>query len=1006
MTATPAFKPITSLALLMLLAFCSTGYVQAQTSGSENNDPMATIVDVSAGLSSDIRTLEQANRATRKDLRSDERTLKATEISPARLEEARLDLSAARTQLDSIDARLRARSGNLQALDNAIEELRSEANNAEAESALTARVDVREALTKLIAQLEQLRAATRTQATLSLRKLELLQQRFDLDELRPVIDTSSRRAALQTELDRHIREASSIRGELRSITANTPTGAARKRLLDVRALDASERAELKGNELALLERSRAVTQLAGISDNRAMPEHALRKGRDNLTAIQGQLVSQGDALSRKLEVISEQRTIVEQRGAIAQGANSTLSEQIDIVDSLSNDITAQNKRVDNLIKTAERADNRFVSAIGVASRTELLKRRSLPEDGQAWRELGADLSSLPGRIVANLWGAVQAVGQRIAQASLGMLLILVVLEGLLIAGILWLRRFLDRTLIQKDLDRGAVLPMCALYWSLPALIPAAVLMLLGVVLSVSTINLILLLTLLLIWPAIKFALKMSFYLLVDEAPPESMAVRERLHRELTWVLTLVGFIIGLSVVARVVALSPSVLDMLERFTMVCLLLVALPALHVRAVILARSEQDLKESGFWIRVAGALSLLAPVVLIGCALIGLVGYVRLAWAITTHMGWLALIAAGWFLVESALHDGAIWLSKRVNARAGESADFWNQNIINPAYKLIALALAVVAAFILFAIFGWNTQTPVIRWIPELLKTDLVTLGETTIHVREVVVAILVVVGVFWLGSWSKQVSFKFAYSRIGDHGIRQSLSTFTQYIVVVVGLYIALKTIGLDLTALTVFAGALGVGIGFGLQNITSNFISGILLLIERPLRVSDIVNVEGIDGTVTHIGIRAIKVRTFEQQEVVVPNSSIITKPFTNWTGGDDIYRTMFYIRISYDTDPHQAIDIITEIVKAQAGVVTTPAPKVVLNDFTESCMLIRAQYFTHVLGDVGLLDARSQILFAIWDAFRKAGIKIPFPQQDVHLKQINNGPAGALGEDSPPGEPV
>lgn len=980
--------------------------------------PLTAIAQVTQGLAAERKALEESNVSARQNLRNDERTLKPKDVTPARLEEARLDVSAAHAQLDSIASRLRSRRDTINNLQREINALRidtqtpaknpaeNSADNAEQQPSgvalLATKQKMLEASQALVNELERLRDATHQQQRLAQRRLALLQQRFDLNELRPARRGAAQRAALQQAVDRYIREASQLRREIRNLDVESVAGAAQKRLLEVRAFDATERAELKSTALVLLDYGRSVNQLAGLSDNRAMPERALVDARARLANIDQELSVLKASLSRKLEVIEEQQRIVEQRGSIAAfdaapgdapgetGNNSTVAQQKAVLEALGEVVAAQNGRVASLSATAERADKRFVSAIGRASRSELITRRSLPDDALAWRNVGGDLASLPGRILGNLWAAAQAVWQRITHASLWQLGVLLVLEGALVAAILWLRRFLDRSLIQKDLDRGATLPMCALYWSLPALIPAAMLSLLGVVLSVSNVNIILLLTLLLIWPGVKFMLKMSYYLLVDEAPSESVAIRTRLYRELQWVLSLVGLIIGLSVVARVVALSPSVVDLLERFTMVCLLLVALPALHVRQVILARSDQDMKEAGFWIRFAAALSLLAPVALIGCALLGLIGYVPLAWTITTHLGWIALVLAAWLLAESSLRDGVQALGKRVQAGAGESADFWNQNIINPLYKLTALALAGLAGFILFQIFGWTAETPVIRWVPQLLRTELFSLGQTTLHVRELLVAVLVVVGVFWMGSWSKQVSFKFAYAKIGDYGIRQSLSTFTQYAVVVLGLYVALKTIGLDLTALTVFAGALGVGIGFGLQNITSNFISGILLLIERPLRVTDIVNVEGIDGTVTHIGIRAIKVRTFEQQEVVVPNSSIITKPFTNWTGGDDIYRTMFYVRVSYDCDPHEAIDIISQIVNAHEAVVKTPAAKVVLNDFTESCMLIRVQYFTHVLGDTGLLDVRSQILFAIWDAFRQAGIKIPFPQQDVHLKQLPN----------------
>jgi potassium efflux system protein len=295
-------------------------------------------------------------------------------------------------------------------------------------------------------------------------------------------------------------------------------------------------------------------------------------------------------------------------------------------------------------------------------------------------------------------------------------------------------------------------------------------------------------------------------------------------------------------------------------------------------------------------------------------------------------------------------------------------------------------IFGAQLLFTLFEWNMQTPIVRYVPLALDATLFMAGTTAIKVKTFGLAALVLFVVIWGAGWSKQVSYRWVYTGVSDQGIRNSLSTFTQYFVVVLGLVLTMKIIGLDLTALTVFAGAMGVGIGFGMQQIVVNFISGILLLVERPLATTDLVNVDKYEGEVTRIGIRSLTVKTFDNQEVIIPNSAVITKPFTNWTRGDDVMRTSLMVGLSYDDDPHQAVEIIAELLKDHLAVLETPAPKVLLWEYGDSALMIRVQFHSRIRGDVGKADLRSQLLFAIWDAFKIAGISIPYPQQDIHVR--------------------
>ena len=200
------------------------------------------------------------------------------------------------------------------------------------------------------------------------------------------------------------------------------------------------------------------------------------------------------------------------------------------------------------------------------------------------------------------------------------------------------------------------------------------------------------------------------------------------------------------------------------------------------------------------------------------------------------------------------------------------------------------------------------------------------------------------------------------------------------------------IGLDLTALTVFAASIGVGIGFGLQNVVNNFISGILLLAERPLRVTDIVTIGGETGEVTRIGIRSLIVRTFDRKDLIIPNSAVIGNTFTNWTRNDETLREVLLFRISYRDDPRLVAAKVEEIARTTKGVAPNPAPKATVYEFQEAAVIIRLQYYARLRGAVGGLDIRAEILTRVRDAFAQAGIVIPTPSGDVTLPRTELRP--------------
>ena len=220
---------------------------------------------------------------------------------------------------------------------------------------------------------------------------------------------------------------------------------------------------------------------------------------------------------------------------------------------------------------------------------------------------------------------------------------------------------------------------------------------------------------------------------------------------------------------------------------------------------------------------------------------------------------------------------------------------------------------------------------------------------------------------------------------DLGHRQALTKIIHYLVVSVGLLVITQSIGFDLTALSVFAGAIGVGIGFGLQNIANNIISGIILLIERPIKVSDRVELGGRHGDVMEIGLRATNIRTNENVSILIPNSEFINSQVINWSHNDRNIRFDIPIGVSYATEPAKVRELLLEIADENPDVLKHPPPDVIFEAYGESSLDFRLRIWTNRLLTKPL-DLRSQINFAISEKFRKHDIEIPYPQRDIHIK--------------------
>lgn len=341
-------------------------------------------------------------------------------------------------------------------------------------------------------------------------------------------------------------------------------------------------------------------------------------------------------------------------------------------------------------------------------------------------------------------------------------------------------------------------------------------------------------------------------------------------------------------------------------------------------------------------------------------------------------------GALLLRSLLNDLVVALKNYAVAHSGYGL-LWTQDVIAPLHRITNLLLFLGAGLTLFRAYGWTGESAVITSIWRFLEQPLFAVGGADITLWRIALTTTLLLVVVWLGQWSRAVTYRWLFSRMGDLGVRHSLSVFTQYAVVLIGLIVILRIIGIDLTTLAVFAGAVGVGLGLGLKDLANNFISGLFLLIERPLRSGDIVKIGAHEGEVSSIGMRSLSLRTFDNQMVIIPNSAVTGEAFTNWTHQDRVLRTMLVIGISYDSEPHTAKAIIERTVREHEAVLKDPEPSVLLWEFADSSVNFRVYYFVDIGQNSGL-KTRDQILFTIWDRFKEADIRIPYPQRDLYIK--------------------
>lgn len=298
-----------------------------------------------------------------------------------------------------------------------------------------------------------------------------------------------------------------------------------------------------------------------------------------------------------------------------------------------------------------------------------------------------------------------------------------------------------------------------------------------------------------------------------------------------------------------------------------------------------------------------------------------------------------------------------------------------------RWIAALMWVLYTLELFAL-----RAPVTENIRAALSARL-EVGELNISLGNIVAFVVTVWVAFLLSRFLRFLLEEDIYPRVNlARGIPYAVSTMLHYMILLLGFFLAVAAMGIDMTRFTILAGAFGVGLGFGLQNIVNNFVSGLILLFERPVHVGDMIQVGEREGRLRRIGMRASVIRTLEGSEVIVPNGQLISEEVLNWTLSDQQRRLEIPVGVAYGTDPERVIELLTEVGSKHPDVLNDPPPDTLFLGFGDSALNFQLRAWTAAFKRWQVV--KSELTLGMNAALRDAGISIPFPQRDLHIKSV------------------
>ena len=293
-------------------------------------------------------------------------------------------------------------------------------------------------------------------------------------------------------------------------------------------------------------------------------------------------------------------------------------------------------------------------------------------------------------------------------------------------------------------------------------------------------------------------------------------------------------------------------------------------------------------------------------------------------------------------------------------------------------IVTTILSLAALVFFTVSAVNAAGVPLYWNAPL--------PGITLSLLQIFLLIALLIGVFWVSSRTKRFLFTTLLARSGlDRALQHAIAQIVGYAVLIIGIVVVLDNAGIHLGALTVFAGAVGVGVGFGLKNIASNFISGLLILAERPITIGDRIEVAGITGQVKQIRARSTVIMTNDGIAMIVPNEKFIDSPVTNWTYSDPRVRFRVSVGVAYGSDVNKVRDALIAAAREHPATLSDPPPNAYLEKFGDSTIDFEVIAWSEKMS-YKPRRFKSELNFLIEKHLREAGIEIPNPQRDLHIR--------------------
>jgi small-conductance mechanosensitive channel len=308
---------------------------------------------------------------------------------------------------------------------------------------------------------------------------------------------------------------------------------------------------------------------------------------------------------------------------------------------------------------------------------------------------------------------------------------------------------------------------------------------------------------------------------------------------------------------------------------------------------------------------------------------------------------------------------------------------------------LRLVAVLAFSLAALHSFGLLETTV----DLLNLLAFNVGDRRISILDILNGGVILLVLLWisslLGSSGEKKIKKLPHL---PPSLQVLLTKILRVILVFVSFAIALSTIGLDLSSFAILGGAIGVGIGFGLQKVVSNLVSGLILLLDRSIKPGDVIEIEGTYGWINSLRARYASVITRDGKEHLIPNEDLITNRVINWSFSDRNVRVRVPIGISYNADPRQAISLCLDAARSSSRTLQMPEPKCLMIGFGDNSVDLELRFWIDDPSN-GVGNVRSEVFLAIWDRFQKEGIEIPFPQRDIHISGLSNKTISTLQEE-------